>query len=248
MVTALVTGGNRGIGRAAVKRLAGQGFSVWLGAFPIVRAHMALLALAASLSATVASAACFPPPGFVHIPAPAAAPNERLVWRAEDIDIDRPLSKVMAVPNKPLAQTIRPSKSLPGVAGDYMHTPGGFGAPGSRRLNCLTDGSTLEEQVLEREQTPRSYRFRYVVWHFTTRKAPPIVYGVGEFRFTAEDARRTHIHWTYAFQLDRTRFPGALGPVGDVLFHIGFLDRQYAAMMHGVLAGYKADAEAGPPG
>jgi NAD(P)-dependent dehydrogenase (short-subunit alcohol dehydrogenase family) len=41
MVTALVTGGNRGIGRAAVRQLAAQGYKVWLGARDAARGRQA---------------------------------------------------------------------------------------------------------------------------------------------------------------------------------------------------------------
>jgi hypothetical protein len=59
---------------------------------------------------------------------------------------------------------------------------------------------------------------------------------------TAGDGR-THIRWTYSFQLNRHRFPGMLGSLGDYLFRISFLDRPYAAMMRGVLVSTKADSE-----
>jgi hypothetical protein len=38
-------------------------------------------------------------------------------------------------------------------------------------------------------------------------------------------------------------FPGELGALGQWLFRVGFLDREYAAMMRGVLEGYKTAAE-----
>lgn len=133
--------------------------------------------------------------------------------------------------------------SLPGVTGSYMLTEGRFGAPGSRRLNCLSDGSTLVEQMLLREQRIDSVRFRYAVWNYTSSKARPIAYGVGEFMYSAADNGRTHVRWTYSFQLNRHRFPGMLGGLGDYLFRISFLDRSYAAMMRGVLVSTKADSE-----
>jgi hypothetical protein len=166
-----------------------------------------------------------------------------LVSHTEEIIIDRPLAVALSAADKPLQDALRHPNSLPGVSGDVSLTPAEFGTPGSRRLVCLTDGSTLEEQVLEREQDSHSYRFRYVVWNYTTVKARPIVYGVGEFLYSGLDDGRTRIHWTYSFELNRHRFPGYFGSVGDFLFRVGFLDRQYAEMMRGTLNGLKTDAE-----
>jgi hypothetical protein len=102
------------------------------------------------------------------------------------------------------------------------------------------------EQVLVRERKPDSYQFRYVVWNYTTEKARPIVYGLGEFLYSDVGSARTHVRWTYSFQLNRRRFPGFLGPLGDFLFRVGFLDREYAQMMRNTLAGNKAKATGAP--
>jgi hypothetical protein len=187
---------------------------------------------------------CLPEPNFVNTPPPQVAPLDQLVSHTEEITVDRPLAVVLADVNRnrPLSESIKKSASLPGVAGSYMLTSGDFRAPGSRRLNCLTDGSTLVEQVLEREQEPDKFRFRYVVWNYTSVKARPIVYGVGEFTYSAQ-GNRTHIRWTYSFQLNRHRFPGMLGGFGAYLFRVGFLDRQYAAMMRSVLSGTQSEEE-----
>jgi hypothetical protein len=189
---------------------------------------------------------CPLPPGFKDTPHPAIAPLERLVSHTEEITVDRPLAVVLHAVDKPLSETIKSSNSLPGVTGSRMLTEGSFGAPGSRRLNCLSDGSTLVEQMLLREQRVDSVRFRYAVWNYTSSKARPIVYGVGEFTYSAADNGRTHVRWTYSFQLNRHRFPGMLGGLGDYLFRISFLDRSYAAMMRGVLVSTKADSERHP--
>jgi len=176
-----------------------------------------------------ASAACAPPPGFVDAPHPQVAPVEDLVSHSEDIVIDRPLASVM--------KTV--------LTGTYLLTREmhAFGAAGSRQFDCLSDGSTLEEQSLARSTTDRDFRFRYVVWNYTTAQARPIRYGVGDFHYTATADGRTRIHWTYSFALNRWRFPGFLGPLGDYLFRAGFLDGQYAELMRGVLRGYKTAAE-----
>jgi hypothetical protein len=121
-----------------------------------------------------------------------------------------------------------------------------WGEPGGRRLTCLTDGSTLEEQVLAHAQEGKTYHFRYVVWNYTTEKARPIVYGVGDFLSTDLGDGRTHVRWTYAFELNRGRFPGYLGALGRFLFRVGFLDREYADMMRNSLAATKAGAERTP--
>jgi hypothetical protein len=188
-------------------------------------------------------ATCVRPPGFTDTPHPAVAPVDRLVSHSEEIIINRPLAVAVSAADQPLQDALHHPNSLPGVAGDLSLTGGEFGTPGSRRLVCLSDGSTLEEQALEREQDSHSYRFRYVVWNYTTVKARPIVYGVGEFLYSGLSEKSTRVHWTYSFELNRRRFPGYLGSLGDFLFRVGFLDRQYAELMRGTLKGLKTDAE-----
>jgi hypothetical protein len=192
---------------------------------------------------------CTPPPGFVDIARPTIAPAEQLASHTEEITVDRPLAVVMSAGSKTsLKDAIHKASSLPGVVGDYPLSKIPFGMPGARRLICLSDGSTLEEQVLEREESKSSYRFRYVVWNYTTEQARPIEYGIGEFRDSEIDAGHTHIVWTYSFKLKDHEFPGYLGAFGRYLFRAGFLDRQYAAMMHGTLEAGKATAEKQPAG
>jgi hypothetical protein len=187
--------------------------------------------------------ACAPPAGFRDGPHPAISPPEQLVSHSEEILISRPLAVVSAAMDKPLNQAIRQSDSLPGVSGDFMLTPGAFGAPDSRHIVCLTDGGRVEEQALERENTGTSARFRYIVWNYQTPKARPIAYGVGEFRSLQIDDSHTRVTWTYSFQLKDDVFPGNFGGLGRFLFRVGFLDRDYAEMMRGVLNGYKVTAE-----
>jgi hypothetical protein len=122
-------------------------------------------------------------------------------------------------------------------------TKGPFGAPGSRHIVCLTDGTSVEEEALEREQAAGSAHFHYIVWNYQTPKARPIAYGVGEFRSVQIDNIHTRVTWTYSFKLKEDIFPGNLGGLGRFLFRVGFLDRDYAAMMRGVLNGYKTTAE-----
>ena len=205
----------------------------------------AMLAVVASTGFYVRSSAatCVRPPGFTDTPHPAVAPVDQLVLHTVEIIINRPLAVAVSAADKPLQDTLRHPNSLPGVDGDVSLTDGEFGTPGSRRLVCLSDGSTLEEQVLEREQDSHSYRFRYVVWNYTTVQARPIVYGLGEFLYSGMGDAATRVHWTYSFELNRHRFPGYLGSFGDFLFRVGFLDRQYAELMRGTLKGLKTDAE-----
>jgi hypothetical protein len=199
---------------------------------------------ATSTAAIAAPVPCVPPPGFVNTPHPAVAPVEQLVSHSEDIVIHRPLDVVLDAESKlSLEKTIDANSSLPSVSGTYMLTKGAYGSPGSRRLTCLTDGSSLVEEVLESGRDKNSGHFRYVVWNYTTEQARPIVYGVGHFVTTDIGAGETRKHWTYSFQLNRNRFPGYLGRMGDFLFRVGFLDRQYAKMMRGTLAGLKAGIE-----
>jgi len=199
-------------------------------------------AMVAFVSA-VSAQTCVPPSGFVDTPAPAVAAVKELVSHTEEINIDRPLSVVLNSLDKPLEDTIHKTNSLPGVSGSYMLTKGEFGAPGSRRLNCLSDGTSLVEQVLESERNSSTFRFRYVVWNYTTEKARPIEYGVGNFLYSDIGGGRTHVNWTYSFQLNRHRFPGYLGALGAFLFRIRFLDSEFADLMRDVLGRIKSDAE-----
>jgi hypothetical protein len=192
---------------------------------------------------SAANAACVPPPGFNDTPHPVIAPPEQLVAHTEEILIYRQFSVVSDAMNRPLNQALRGSGSLPGVSGDFMLTKGSFGAPGSRHIVCLTDGGSVEEESLEREQTASSAHFRYIVWNYQTPKARPIAYGVGEFRTVQIDASHTRVTWSYSFKLKEDVFPGNLGALGRFLFLVGFLDRDYATMMRGVLNGYKLTAE-----
>jgi hypothetical protein len=196
----------------------------------------ALLIFSTTVLIRADDAACLPPAGFKDTPHPAIAPTNQLVSHTEEVIFNKPLDAVLEeADHKSLNQAIRKSDSLPGVSGTYDLTSGSFGRPGSRRLVCLTDGATTTEQVLERNRTPTEAHFRYVVWNYTTAKARPIVYGVGEFVHTDLGEGRTRVRWTYSFQLNRERFPGCLGSVGDYLFRVGFLDRDYAQMMRRTL-------------
>lgn len=209
----------------------------------VIRTAASLMILLFSSLRLCSAAGCSPPANFRDAPHPAIAPAEQLVSHTEEMVIPRPFSVVSAAMNKPLEKTILKSSSLPGVSGDYMLTRGTFGAPGSRHIVCLTDGTSTEEESLQREDSPTSSHFRYMVWNYTTPRGRPIAYGVGEFRTVQLDAEHTHITWTYAFKLKEDTFPGELGTLGCWLFKVGFLERDYAAMMKGVLQGYKETAE-----
>lgn len=200
------------------------------------KSFLLLAALLFSAPCYTQNPACAPPPGFRDTPHPAVAPESQLVSHTEELVVDQPLGAVLAAgEHTPLQQAIRRTSALPGVSGTYVLTSGAFGQPGSRRLVCLTDGSTTEEQVLERDQSQASAQYRYVVWNYTTEKARPIIYGVGHFEWTALGPTRTRVRWTYSFQLNRDRFPGCLGFLGDYLFRVWFLDRDYARMMRQTL-------------
>jgi len=210
----------------------------------ILQAFQLIAGMVAVTMAADARAACVPPAGFVDRPAPAILPFDRLVSHSESVTIDRPLATVLRIVQAmALKDAIDHKSNLPGVSGAHMLTRGDFDRPGARRLTCLTDGSTLEEQVLENRSGPRAATFRYVVWNYTTDRARPIDYGVGRFVRTQSGDDRTHTQWTYGFALKRDRFPGRLGGLGEFLFRKFFLERDYATMMRNSLANEKARAE-----
>src|SRR5258708_38814782 len=139
----------------------------------------------------MAASPCAPPPGFQDGPHPVIAAPDQLVSHTEVIVISRPFSVVSEAMNKPLEKTINQSDSLPGVSGDYMLTRGEFGAPGSRHIVCLTDGTSTVEEALHREDGASSSHFRYIVWNYPTPQAQPIATGVAEFRTVQVDSRHT---------------------------------------------------------
>lgn len=201
------------------------------------------VAISATQARTGSAQTCELPPGFVDTPHPAIAPIEELVSHTEEITIERSLAVLRDLSSRtPLAQTIDRTSGLPGVAGTRRLTEGPF-QPGTRRLVCLTDGFYLVEQVLIFEDKPDTHRHRYVVWNYTSPKFPAISYAIGEIVQTAVGDTRTHVRWTYSFQLDRNRYPGSHGQLGDSLFREGFLDRLFAVKMRNSLAGGKKRAE-----
>lgn len=208
--------------------------------------RLVLMAVAAMLSAPASGLAadCQPPAGLSNAPPPAPLPIERLVTRVETIQIKAPLAVVLAsVAASRLEDAIPPLEGLPSVTGTRALTPGSFDYPGARRLVCLSDGSSLTEQVLESRTTATEARFRYIVWNYTSATARPVRYGVGEFVRTALPGGETHVRWTYAFKMNRSRFPGILGFIGDWLFRWSFLDTTYARMMRTALSVGKQSAE-----
>jgi hypothetical protein len=211
--------------------------------------YFALIVAVTSVSAGAMAQTCSPPQGFVNQPPPVLAAPDRLAVHTEEITVNRPLAIVVGTAEKTdIKDAIHKAGDLPSVIGEYPLNSIPFGTPGARRLVCLSDGSTLEEQVLEVEASKSFNRFRYMVWNYTSMQARPIEYGIGEFRHTGIDPSHTHIVWTYSFKLKDNEFPGYLGAVGRTLFHWMFLDRDYAAMMRATLEAGKAEAEKRPSG
>ena len=187
-----------------------------------------------------------PPADFIDTSPPTVVGPGKLVSRTEEITIDRPLAGVLAcVDATSLPDSIGEGGGLPGVAATHTLTPGPYGDVGSRHIVKLTDHTTIVEQVLERVRTASEFRWRYVVWNYTTAAAKPLRYGVSEFHYTAAGESSTRVRWTYSFELRTDRFPGFLGVgLGGALLKAAFLNGPYAKWMAANLAGLKARAEA----
>ncbi len=187
-----------------------------------------------------------PPPGFVETPHPAIDGPEGRVAHVESIVIDRPLAQVIAaVEATPLSVRHPAAGGLPGVTGTLPLTPDGFGPVGGRHLVFLTDGTTVTEQVIENGRTDDDWRFRYVVWGYTTAAAAPLRYGLGDFHYSAEGEGKTRCVWTYSFGLKPNGFPGFLGVrVGGFLLKLAFLNGPYATWMRAGLTAIKGACEA----
>lgn len=185
------------------------------------------------------SLACEKPAGFVNPPRPELAPLEDLLSHTEEIDVARPFA---APPlNRPLEEAIRPTKDLPGVAGTIRLSEQGYGGIGSRRLVCLTDGSTTVEEVLLTEASDGGRRFRYVVWNYTSPKFRDVAYAVGEIVNTRPASGMTHVAWTYRFAPK-----SGLGAEERLRFRQTFIEQQFAVWMRSQLESGKAASEAAP--
>lgn len=191
----------------------------------------------------VAGVPCRPEPGFT--PSPMPDPQQGpLVSHVERTRVATPIAIDLAyVARLSLEKTIQKS-DLPHVVGTYDLTQAPFGTPGSQRLTCLSDGSSLVEQVLLARRTATTDRFRYIVWDYSSPQARPVDHAIGDFVRTAVGPGATDVTWTYSFALRDNRVPGAFGPLGRYAFQRFFLDRSYAEMMRNTLAAEKAGAEA----
>jgi hypothetical protein len=185
------------------------------------------------------SQACEKPVGFVDTPHPDVAPLEDLLSHAETIDVARPFA---APPlNRPLEEAIRPTKDLPGVPGTLRLSQTGYGGVGSRRLVCLTDGSTAVEEVLLAEASGDRRRFRYVVWNYTSPKFRDVDYAVGEIVNTQAAPDTTRVAWTYRFALKRE-----LKAEERDRFRKTFLETEFPVWMRSQLERGRSVAEAAP--
>lgn len=101
---------------------------------------------------------CPIPAGFAETAAPDIEPA-MLVDHIEEITINRSLDVVMAEANRtPIEKTMHGTSALPGVAGTHM-LRGTWPEPGARRVTCLTDGGSTEEQVVVNVRTGNTHHF-----------------------------------------------------------------------------------------
>jgi hypothetical protein len=144
----------------------------------------------------------------------------------------------MKIPSRPLQETIRPMKDMPGVSGTFRLSDGPYGTVGARRLVCLTDGSIAVEEVLLAESHNDSRRFRYVVWNYTREKMRDVDYAVGEFVHSPIAPDKTQVNWTYRFALKEGR--------DAELFRKSFLESEFAEWMRTLMEQARSRAEAAP--
>jgi hypothetical protein len=160
------------------------------------------------------------------------APEDVLAFREVEFRVPLPRSVfVQEFLAAPLEVFIPGTTRLPGVHHTEPLTEARYPAVGSIRLVCLTDGNMAEERVLACDQD----HLRYFVRSYTSPEAAPVSYAIGEFTFHDEGAE-TRVTWRYSFHLREDRFPGSLGWLGRKLFHVSFLDSDYAELMDGIVA------------
>lgn len=125
---------------------------------------------------------------------------------------------------------VRPYGPLPGVAKTQGHA-GPWAAAGDLRRHTLTDGSSVDEELTD---FTRNSTFAYRLSNFTGGFAPLVAGGRAEWRFTALDAEKTQIDWTYAFE--------PKGPAARVLVRL-IVKLLWPGYLGAALARVKAEAE-----
>ncbi len=164
----------------------------------------------------------------------------------EEIVINRSLPIVLSAVDKPIKDTIHKSGSLPGVSGEYLLTKAEFGTPGSRRITCLSDGTTLEEESWGASTTRNRLVFATLCGTIRPRRLAQSHMVSGTF-FTLTWGTAAHTsHGFIRSSSGKTNSPATSERFGRFLFRVRFLDKDYAALMRDVLNGYKTDAEQRP--
>lgn len=206
------------------------------------RFHFALALVGTLLAGQ--SLACEPPAGFVNPARPEIAPLEELLGHTEQTVIALGLSDLSKIPSRPLEETMRPMKDMPGVSGTFRLSKGPYGSVGARRLVCLTDGSISVEEVLHAESQKDSRRFRYVVWNYTREKMRDVDYAVGEFVHTQIATDKTQVNWTYRFALKTDQKSGPVATSARARFRETFLEPEFSVWMRTLLEQGRIRAEA----
>lgn len=116
------------------------------------------------------------------------------------VTVPRPRAEVFdfATTNEGLARLLRKLGPIPGIASAEFVVGGGLVA-GAQRNVSMTDGSVIEEEILEVER-PRVHRYR---WLRGLRPPFSLMVRTGEACWTFRDGEGggTDIEWTYVFQL-----------------------------------------------
>jgi uncharacterized protein YndB with AHSA1/START domain len=116
------------------------------------------------------------------------------------VNVPRPREQVydFATTNEGLARVLKKLGPIPGIASAEFVSGGGLVA-GAQRNVSMTDGSVIEEEILEAER-PRVHRYR---WLRGLRPPFSLMVRTGEACWTFRDGERggTDIEWTYVFQL-----------------------------------------------
>ena len=116
------------------------------------------------------------------------------------VTIARPRPEVydFAVANETLARVLVKLGPIPGIARAEFAGGGSSLAAGVQRRVAMTDGSVIEEEVLEAER-PRVHRYR---WLRGLRPPFSLMVRSGEACWTFTDAGGgTQIEWVYVFEL-----------------------------------------------